>query len=266
MTRVNDGDYDDEEIEAILRVDPLGDAAKICRVEDYRDAHPGVGLLLLHAKAAQEKLMLQNSRDTYRNQNIDEFVEVVTEFGFDLMLRLHMSYMDKNYERPTCLYVFYNRKRGILMHADEWHFESEPDNRTVSHAIYYYQARPLGRTEVHHQGFYTHVARGGCWDGWPLKPGGKETQWWEHPNAVYNGYGYGQPALKHRIRMMDQHCEFVVPWRQPVKLYLHTGRPVRGGQDIEHFRESDKKHSEGLTQLVLDSLPKDVQDNLLIEV
>ena len=197
--------------------------------------------------------------DTIREMDVHNFLRIAQDIGFEVHVRRFIEYPDGKYIRPTFLYLLFEKKRGILIQAEEWHWaHQKPLRRNISHATLYYQARPKDRSHMAARNFNRCITSGG-WEGWPLGRGHEETEWWEHEDAVYVGTHHVD-QLRSKIDHMDKCMEIITPWRQPHGFYWRTGLPSRAGREARNYREGDRKYSKWLVESSVAMLPKEVQE------
>ena len=199
-----------QELGEMLRFDPLHEAEKLTG-ESYKqsDVTSSLGLLMSieHNKKLREALESQD--DTVLLNQLDNYVRIITEEGFESVLTIPFI---GNNKADESLNIYWHRD-GILLVFDTY------DTDRVNGGKYLYNWVP---------------------DDWSTRcrytsSGGLETH---EGQDVWCGSHDCREALRHNIRQLRDNGEFLSTWiRQPFIWLLHYMDTKEEGYDYEEINQ-----------------------------
>lgn len=177
-----------EQLRTALKFDAIDTAERLTGQSSHSDeATVGLGLALHVRASARRQRLLENTGDTTFSNTVDRYVRVIKSLGFEQVLDFPFVGRSWGDESPPSehLYVFFDRKRGILLK-----FDTHGSER-VNGGKFYYNWRPRNGTTsgVISSGHFSH-----------------------EDNAVWVGDHDCREGVKFHIQELERHGDFVTPW------------------------------------------------------
>jgi len=186
----------------LLRRDPLKEVEDLTGVS-YKEAEKipgGNGFILGHAISVnlQKKAALDAVNDTTYSMNVDRYIGIVVEEGFDPCLA--DTFYSQSSEQMETYYVFWHPD-GILLAFDSW-------NGKVNGGSFYYNWKPKDQDDPCSS---WKILSSGSWEEF-------DDEW------IWSGNHDCREALRLHLRELRQEGEFVCPWKiKPFMWLLHHG-------------------------------------------
>ena len=239
----------DDTIKDALGYDALAEAEKRSGHSYKEDDGTQMAGMLDHVfHGGRKDALLTRADDTTLSNNIDRYLRILAEEGFEQALRLPFTAHDTydNTTRDEALYVFWHARDGLLLKFDTY------NTTRVNGGNVYYNVKPKAGVLPHDSDLCHGVTSSGGWHG----ADGDQVNW------VWAGDHDCREALRFHLRQLREHGDFVTPWQYTPYLSMchyqdykdSHAQGLRYPDDFERHRQIDRER--------IALLPATVQDTI----
>lgn len=213
----------DERLKRILDFDPLVAASEATGVS-YKESEAVAFLGMAYAMEnnALKNKALKNRRDSTYDTEAAEYIEIITELGFELVLKVPFT----NDDGVELNLQFFARQDGLILVFDEFQWDIEGHVPVVNGANLYYNWKPNNiqtRWEVTSSGGF-------------VGPNGESLV--QNPNItedqyVWSGNHDAREAIRYKIQQLEKAGTFLSRWAQPPFLWFLHYMDTKGEYDYK---------------------------------
>ena len=141
----------------------------------------------------KRRAMATLCRDTYFDMPLSDYIDCIQQIGFQKVYHKPFSAMHCGEKRDCEHFMFWENKRGILLHFDTYY------GKSINGGKFYYNIKPK---DVDNHEWHRHTSSGGLRDG------------------VWAGDHDCREAVKHHIQMLEEYADFLPVWKEDPFLWL----------------------------------------------
>lgn len=201
----------------LLAYDPFSAAEQMTGCE-YKDDEEtaALGMLLTMAHGEQKKAHLMELDDTVLSNDLDRYVRIITEMGFEQVLRLPFDgKLFDEAPRHEHYFIFAHRQHGLLLAFDTF------DSDRVNGGKVYYCWRSKPDLD--------------CASRYGLTSSGHYVNY-DSPDKYWVGDHDCREALRYKMQRLEDHGTFLSPWPSDNNQFLwllHYMDSKQEGYDYE---------------------------------